>query len=149
MYSEEGLLGCVMPVGTAPLAEEDFSAAAAVQGEWLILKRCTIKRITFYVTATIAATTTAPVVTFRRRLAYAVSSGQSTIGTLTMPDTTAVGKILYKDVTPVTFNVGDTITLDNTQASVGGGASGKGIYGFEIDPAPEYKLNEGDMVLSA
>lgn len=149
MYSEEGLLGCVMPVGTAPLAEEDMAATAAVQGEWVVSKRCTIKRISFYVTAAVVATTTAPVLTFRRRLAYAVSGGQSTIGTLTIPDTTAVGKVLYKDVTPITLNVGDTICLDHTQIAVGGTIAGKGIYGFELDPSPEYKSNETDMVASA
>lgn len=149
MYSQTIFNGCLQPNKAAAFDEEDFSAAAAVHAEYLVIKRCEIRRLMFYVTAIIAATSTAPVVTYRRRLIYASASGQTTLGTLTIPDTTAVGKILYKEITPVVLNVGDTIVLDNTQAAVGGGASGKGIYGFEVHAVSEDMRNESDGVVSA
>lgn len=149
MYSQTLFSGCLQPNKAAAFDEEDMGAAAAVHAEYLVTRRCEISRIMFYVTVLVAATTTAPTLTFRRRLIYASASGQSTLGVLTIPDTTAVGKVIYKDITPVVLNVGDTITLDHTQITVGGGAAGKGIYGFEVHPVSEDYRNESDLVASA
>jgi hypothetical protein len=149
MYTEGFLGGTVMPVGTGPLAEEDLDAGAAVHGEYVVLRRCRIRRLYFYVTEAVVATSVAPVVTFRQRLAYAVTGSQVSLGTLTIPDTTAVGKVLYKNITPVVLNVGDTLCLDNTTAGTGGSTAGKGIYGFELEDEPEQPANETDMVASA
>jgi len=104
----------------------------------------------FLVTTAIAASTTAPVLTFRKRPTPGSSSSQSTIGTLTLPDLTAAGKVVYKDVSPVNLEPGDTICLDHTtQAVDGSAAAGAGYYMFELEDDPEYKSNISDFLASA
>ena len=139
-----------IPKGTTPLGAETLTAAVAVHGEMICVRNCRVKRIMFYVETTIAANTAAPVVTFRKRPTPGSSSGQSTIGTLTIPDLTAAGKVLYKDVTPVLLEVGDSICFDHTtQATDGTSAAGGGYYAFEADDDPEDPRNCADMVASA
>jgi len=134
---------------TAVLATaETLSASAAVHGEMICVKRCKVRRIMFAVSTAVVATTTAPVVTFRKRVSPGTAGGQSTIGTLTIPNGTALGKVLYKDVTPVEIQVGQTVCFDHTTAAVGDPA-GVGSYGFEVIEDPELAANESNMVASA
>lgn len=149
-YSEESLRGAIVPAGTAVLAADTISAAAAVHGEYLIGKRVKIKRLMFIVTTAVAADTTAPVVEFNRRPTPGSSSGEVQLGQLTIPDGTAAGKILYKDIDPVSLEAGDALALEHvTQAVDGSAAAGAGYYMFEADLDPEYVVNESDMVKSA
>jgi hypothetical protein len=149
-YVQDCSASMVVPLGTTPLGVETVSAAVAVHGEFMVLRRCKIKRIMFIVTVAVAANSTAPVVTFRKRPTPNSSSGQSTIGTLTLPDLTGIGKVLYKDVTPISLAVGDSICLDHTtQAVDGSAAAGAGYYAFELEFDPEVPANESDMIASA
>lgn len=138
-----------IPVGTGVLVADDLGAAAAVHGEYLCVKACQVNRIMFNVSTLVAATTTAPVVRFSKRVLQGSDTGAVVIGSLTIPDTTAVGKVLYKDVTPMNFKVGDTLKVENTQITVGGGAAGGGYYAFESYEDPEDRKEQSDMVLSA
>ena len=150
MYTQGSLSGTLVPVGTGVLGVETVSAAVAVHGEFLVLKRCKVKKFFFAITTTIAANSTAPQVVLKRRLAQGVTSGQSTVATLIIPDLTAAGKVMYKTFTPFVLNPGDTICLEHTvQAADGTAAAGAGYYGFELEDYPEEPGNEGDMVKTA
>lgn len=132
------------------LTAENLAAAAADYQELLVLSRVRVTRIMFMVTTLVAADTTAPVVTFTKRPTYNSSTDESTIGTLTIPDTTAVGKVVYKDVDPVILNPGDGLLLDHTtQAADASSAAGAGYYGLEYELCPDDARNLTDMVESA
>jgi hypothetical protein len=129
---------------------EDLSASNAVYGQWLVGASCTIKRIKFYVTTAIVAGTTAPQVSFKKYSAYNVSSGAVTLGTLIIPTATAVGKIVYKDITPYDLAPGQALVAEQVvQAADSGTAAGAGFYMFDYDSDPEYVVDETKMVKSA
>lgn len=136
-------------VATAPLGIEDVGATAAVHGEYLCVKQCVINRIMFQVQTIIAATTTPPQVRFSKRLTSSSDTGAVVLGSLIIPDTTAAGKMMYKDIKPVVFQPGQILKLENTVQAVGGGASGTGYYAFEAQEDPEDRKEETNFVLSA
>ncbi len=129
---------------------EVLSAAAAVYGGYLVTKQCKIKRIKFYVTLLVAASTTAPVVEFNRRPTYNSSSGEIALGTLTIPNGAAVGSVYYKDIDPVVLFPGDELSFEHiTQAVDASAAAGAGFYAFEIEEDPEVPANQSKMIASA
>ena len=143
-YTQPFMAGALIPKSTAVFTAEDLSAAVAVYGGFLITKQCKIKRIGFYVTTVISATTN-PAVEFNRRPTYNSSSGEILLGTLTIPTTTAVGTVVYKDIDPVVLFPGDELSLEHTvQAS----ATGAGFYVFEVCDDPEVPANQTKMLAS-
>jgi hypothetical protein len=148
MYTKEKSMGSVVPVGTGVLAEETVSASAAVHGEYLVLKRCQIRRLMFSLTEAIVATSTPPVVSFERRPTIGSDTDVEIIGTLTLPNAAAIGATFYKDVEPKTLEVGDTIKLNHTVQAVGGSVAGKGYYGFELIDHPDESANNAEMIES-
>lgn len=145
MYVDESFQGSIIPKSTAVFTAEDLSAAAAVYGGFLVMKQCKIKAIKFYVTTAINATT-APAVEFNRRPTYNSSSGEILLGTLTIPNGTAAGKVIVKEIDPVTLVPGDELSLEHTvQAST----AGAGFYGFEIMDDPEVVENQSNVIESA
>lgn len=152
MYTEELSNGLVVPAGTGVIGVDDLDASPAVHGEYLVMKPCVLKRIMFLVTEAVVADTTAPVVRFSKRVTPASDTNAVVCGSLTIPHGTAVGKVVYKDITPVRFAVGDTIKVENTVQTVDAGSgteTGQGYYGFELELDPEQPENESDMVESA
>lgn len=149
-YTQDCSQDMIKPVGTGVLAEEDMSAAVAVHGEYIVTRNCKIKRIGAYVTLAVAASTTAPVLTFRKRLSYGTSGSQVTLGTLTIPNGAALGKVYYKDISPVSLAPGQSICFDHTtQAVDASSAAGKVIYFVELELDPEVVGNSSNMVASA
>ena len=135
--------------GTAGVLEEiDIGATAADHGEMICVKACTIKRLMFILVGELAGgTTTAPTVVFKKRPTPLSATGETTLGTLTIPDATAIGKVVYKDITPVNLAVGDGIEIAHT---VGVGTpTGKGFWAVELDDHPEDARNNTDMLASA
>jgi hypothetical protein len=150
MAYENSVGAFFVPAGTAPLGVETVSAAIANHGEMICIRRCIVKKLMFVVTVAVVGTTTAPVVTFAKRPTPGSDTGKTTIGTLTLPDGTAIGKVLYKKLSsPVVLNVGDALLLDHTVQAVGGSVAGAGYYAYEIDEYPEHDVNSSDMVASA
>lgn len=133
---------------TKPLAAIDLSASAGTHGEFLCVRPCLIRRIGVVLSVAIVATSTAPTVVCRKRPTPGSSSGDSALATLTLPDTTAIGKVVYKDITPVALDMGDSINITWTQA-VGGSVAGKASIFFICEDSPEYVGNSGDAVASA
>lgn len=139
-----------VPKGTAAIGEETVSATAAGHGGYLCVQPCRVRRLIFVITEAIAADDTAPVVEFNKRPTPGSATGEELVGQLTLPDTTAIGKVVYKDIDPVDFETGDELALEHvTQAVDGSSAAGKGFYAFEIESRNEYEANLSELVLSA
>ena len=144
-YNNESQMGAIIPKSTAIFTAEDLSAANAVYGGYLVMKQCRIKRFTFYVTTAIN-TVTPPQVVIKRRPTYNSATGEITLGTIIIPNGTAAGKVMVKDISPVTLFPGDEISFEQT---VQAGTAGGGFYGFEIEDDPEYVLNQSNMIVTA
>lgn len=107
-----------------------------------ILAPFTITRLLALVTVIADAAMT---VTVTRRILVGSDTGAVAVGTLTVPDTTAAGKCVYKNITPMDLDVGDELKLvvSNTGTST---AFQLGVEGF---PRPETAANQADLVASA
>jgi len=150
-YEKSGsnLLEFFMPRGTAPLAIEAIDAAVAVHGGLVCVKRCAVKRLMFVLETAVVGTSTAPAVEFNRRPTIASASGEVLLGTLTIPDGTALGSVIYKDIDPVVFEVGDELSLEHSVQAVGGTVAGDGYYAALCIDDPEVAANESNMIASA
>lgn len=139
-----------IPLGTADsgvMIEVDIGAASGTAGEFICIKPCTVKRLGFMLSGEAASgTVTAPTVVFKKRPTPLSSSGQSTMGTLTIPSGTAIGKVVYKEI-EVNLAVGDSMQITWTVGS--GTPTGMGfpfVECFFNDDAP---ANNSDMIVSA
>ena len=137
------------PRGTAPLAIEAIDAAAAVHGGMVCIKRCAVYRLMFVLETAVVGTSTDPAVEFNRRPTIASASGEVLLGTLTIPDGTALGKVVYKDITPVVFEVGDELSFEHSVQAVGGTVAGDGYYAVLCEGDEEIAGNEDNMLASA
>jgi len=137
------------PRGTAPLAIEAIDATAAVHGGLVCTRRCAVKRLMFILETAVVGTSTAPAVEFNRRPTIASATGEVLLGTLTMPDATALGTVVYKDIDPVTFEVGDELSFEHTVQAAGGTVAGDGYYAVLCIDDPEVPGNETNMLASA
>lgn len=115
---------------------------------WNVTRRITIKRIYAIITTAIVSSADV-VVKFDRRILTNSDTGRGDgdIGVLNIPTTTAIGKVVYKDVN-VSLAPGDQIVPQVTTAAAGGGAAGDAYYGFDYIDEPEQATNQTDMVLS-
>lgn len=139
-----------VPNGTGVLAVEDTSQANAVHGEMLCVKKCAVSKLKFITTVAVLASTTEPVVEFNRRPTPGSSSGEVKIGDITIPNGTAIGKVMYKKVEPVVMYPGDALAFEQTtQATHHSTAAGSGFYAVEILDVPEEDANSTDMIESA
>ena len=129
------------------LREMDIGASSADHGEYVCIKPCRIKRIGFIMTGEVAGgTSVAPTVVFTKRPTPLSATAESAIGTLTIPDATAVGKVVYKDV-DVALAVGDSVELAHTVGT--GTPTGMGHPFLECEDDPEVAGNNSDMIESA
>lgn len=152
-YTEEigRYLVPIIPLATTDsgvLQEVDIGAASADHGEMLCVRRCQVARTQFTLTSEAAGgSATAPTVIFTRRPTPFSATGEVVVNTLTIPDGTAVGKMVFKDFDPVTLEVGDTLEISHTVGITG--PTGQGVWSVKIIPMPEDARNESDMIESA
>lgn len=135
-----------LPVGAQ--AEIDLTSAAVQSFSTVLTMNGRVFRLQAKVT-TATVSTGSIVLTIRRRPTFGSSSGQTTLGTLTIPTAIAVNKIYYKDITPVNCNSGDQVVVEVTTAAAGGGAAGKALFDFLMDYDPETAPNDSNFVASA
>ena len=151
-YDQRGnMLQYFAPVGSAALDVEAITTAA-VHGQLVCVEPCTITRIMFMLTVIVASDATLGVVEFNHRPLIGSGTGETAIGTLTFPDTTAVGQMLYKDITPYKFEAGDVLSLEVlTAADDAGAQTGSGHYAAICEMSPETIAANSDtkMVESA
>ncbi len=130
------------------LVATDIGAASADHGELICVKPCRVSRLMFVMTEEVAGgTTTPPQAIFTKRPTPLSATDESVVGTLNIPDGTAVGKVVYKDVEPVAFAIGDSMELSHV---IGVGTpTGKGHFAFICEDADEVAANNSDMIASA
>lgn len=134
---------------TRPLCAIDLDVASAAHGDWVCVRPCTVKQLQFLVSLeAVVGTSTAPTVVFSKYLLPGSASGASTLGTLTIPDATAIGITVYKNVTPVDFAIGQAIHIAWT-AAVGGSIAGMGDADVTAELKPEVPGNNSSMLASA
>lgn len=89
---------------------------------------------------------TAPnVLTMTKRILIGSDTGASAITTLTVPTSTAAGKVVYKGGLEIKLNPGDELKVANG----GETTAGAGTLLMLIEPSWELPANNTDMVLSA
>lgn len=150
-YPQKGtLLNYFSPDAAAPVIVIDIGASSADAGELSCFRGCTINRLMFHVTdEAVVGTSTAPTVVFTKRPTPNSDTDESAVGTLTIPDGTAVGKMIYKDLdTPITFEPGDVLEISHT-VGVGGSVAGQGIANAICEDTPEEPGNVDDMMASS
>lgn len=153
-YVKQGnLLDFFIPVmavaanATKPLATIDIGASSADHGEYVCTRPCYVNRLQSLVTIeAVSGTVSAPQVIYTKRTAYGVSSGETVIGTLTLPSGTAIGKTVYKDITPVVFEVGQIIEISH----VVGSGTPTGMVNADViaEFDPEVAENNANMIES-
>lgn len=126
----------------------DIGAASADHGELICVKPCKVVQVGFVMTEEAAGgSSAAPQVVFTKRPTPNSATGESVVDTLVVPDGTAIGKVVYADVDPVSFAVGDSMELSHVIGT--GSPTGIGCYFFICDEAPELPANNSDMIESA
>jgi hypothetical protein len=133
------------------LREAAAPGAMSVSGTGLatpvynIVSQCVPNRLVFTV-LTAPTGGTAPVLQFLYRPTPASASGQVTLGTLTIPDATAIGKVVYKDITDATIMVpGGQICCSCSTADT----AGTGYWGIEVTDSPANAKAIATMIASA
>lgn len=130
----------------------DVGASSADAGELVCIKPCVIKRVGFVVTdEVIGGTSVAPQVLFKKRPTPNSATGEVTVATLILPDTTAVGQTIYLDVDTSSanarFDIGDSLELSHVIGT--GTPTGQGIpFAVCMDSAEDVANMDG-LVASA
>jgi len=141
----------IIPLATSDagvMQEMDIGAASADHGEMLCVRRAFVLRLKFTLVGELAGgSSVAPTVVFTKRPTPLSATAESVIGTLIIPDATAVGKTLYLDVDPVNLSVGDSVEISHTIGT--GTPTGQGYWSMDLEPDPEDARNESDMIKSA
>lgn len=119
----------VLSTGMQSATAEVISATAADYQVFSFGWPIKITHVGFIVTTTVAADSTAPVVSFDRRITAGSDTGRVELTTLTIPDTTAAGKCVVKGSLELEVDVGEELVFEHkTQAVDGSSAAGAGHY---------------------
>lgn len=142
MYSNQLGVGKLVPGSTGVGA---LSVATTGQkGEYVCVgEKVEIVRVALAVSTALGAG--AAVVEMRKRPAVGSATGEAAVLTLTIPASTAAGKVVYKDSNQIALAPGESLSLQVTSAS----AAGAVVLGLIAQEAPEYKLNSANMIASA
>ena len=133
---------------TKPLAAINVAAANATHGEFICTVPCTVRSLKAACVLLTVSTSTVPVVTFTKYTLPGAGGTSTAVGTLSIPDATAVGKVLYKDSLDVAFAVGDVMQVKHTLGT-GGSVAGEVVVSWDCELDPEVPGNNSDMVASA
>ena len=149
-YDMHALGAQLMWRNNAYLTGANLAATAADWAELHCHIPVQVKRITFGVKTAVTAGNVAPTVTVYQRPTSGSNSSQVLLGTLTIPNGTAAGSIVYKDLESVRIKAGQGLAFRvNTQATDNGTAAGVGFPGALILLDPEYPVNQALMVASS
>ena len=133
---------------TAPLCAIDIGASSGTHGEFVCVRPCLMREFLFAVTLEAAGgSSAAPTVVFKKRPTPGSSSGESTLATLTIPDGTAIGKVVYKRISPILMMPGQSIQVSWTIGI--GSPMGQGNASWVADYSPENEGNNSNMIASA
>lgn len=128
-----------------PLNGIDIGAANATHGEFVCVVPCTMREASFICSLeAVVGTTTAPYIILKKYTTPAAGGTATTIGTITVPSGTAIGKTIYKEDLNVDFAVGDVVEIQHV-IGTGGSVAGQGHVTWSCDPDPETAANNSDM----
>ena len=128
------------------LREIDIGAASADHGEMLCVRACLVKRLMFTPVGELAGgTTTAPTVVFTKRPTPLSATGETAMGTVTVPEASPIGTTTFKDV-QVRLAVGDSVQIAHT---IGVGTpTGIGFWSMDLVDCPDEHTNNTELVAS-
>jgi hypothetical protein len=131
---------------TAPvLLEMDIGAASADHGEMICVKACTINLLGWIAVGEIpVGTTTAPTVIFKKRPTPLSATDESTISTLQITTSLAIGSGIIDSDLAVDMEVGDSLEISHT-IGVDGTVAGKGFWFGEASDKPELVGNNAEF----
>lgn len=147
-YSQEAMFtgGALVRTSANFDTAEVLTAAAAVYGSYVCHYPIYVQKFNFSVSTAISDLT-ASVVRLEKVSAAGVTSA---IVSLTIPNGTAVQKVIGADCTPYRIGVGDKLQINHlTQGGLGGTPAGAGFYGFYATLDPEGMANETNFTTSA
>lgn len=146
MYSDKIYGLATVGAGAAKVTTATGDAAMVYH----VATQMKVTRIMALVTTLVANDTIAAVITVYRRPTLGSAVGQVAIGTLTIPDGSAVSKVIYKDLDGTVVYPGEEIAFNVSTAGTDSGvAAGAFVGSFEADYDPEYAANQSNMVASA
>lgn len=143
MYDQKS--PALIQFGTLAGSSMASTGIPATSNSYIAVQNCRITRIGFYVTIVMNSTGTISLQIIQSTVVASVTT-QTTVGTLTIPATQAINKIIYKDITPVNINIGDQILMNVATAAT---TSGSGFFFVEYDLDPEVAGNQTKMIASA
>lgn len=143
MYTNQLGIGQLVPSLAASIAPGLISGTGVRAEYTCVGSRVEVVRVG--VALSVAAGAGAATIQVKRRVAPNISAGEEVVATLTVPATTAAGKVVYKDLNQISLAPGQALAFEVTAAS----AAGSVICGFLAQEDPEYKTNESSMVASA
>lgn len=145
MYPQEQMGNSVIASTTsASLTPGQLTAAGGVYAKWLVTRPLTLKRVYALITTNTTCESASGVIAVKKNLQYAVTTGQITICTLTIPTAVTVGQVYANQgFTPVAFYAGQEISFDlKTSATSTATAAGAYFVAFDYDLQPENPKNE-------
>lgn len=145
-YPQEFLGGALVRQSNAFDTAEVLTAAAATYGSYVAHYPVMVSKFSFQVTTAISDLTASVV----RLTKVSAANVTTAITSLTVPNGTAVQKVVYKDFSPVKIGVGEKLQLEHlTQGALGGTPAGAGFYGVVAHMQPENFVNETNAIVSA
>jgi hypothetical protein len=96
----------------------------------------------------VVGTTTAPYVVLTKYTTPAAGGTSTTIGTITVPDATAVGKAVRKSGLSTSFAIGDVLQIKHV-IGTGGTVTGQGDVDWFAEPSDEVAGNNTDISSSS
>jgi hypothetical protein len=145
-YPQEIMVGAIVRNSNAHDTAEVLTAAAATYGSYSVMRPIAVKSFSFAVSTAISDLTASVV----RMTKVSAANVTTAITSLTIPNGTAVKKVIGKEFAPVKIGVGEFLQLEHlTQGGLGGTPAGAGFYGFHAEMLPETVANETNYTTSA
>jgi hypothetical protein len=127
----------------------NLAAAVGNYAGYAVSMPVALNRLSFIVTTAVTSGSVNAQVAFKRFPTYASTTGSVSIGSLIIPNASAVGTVVYKDVAYVKINAGEELMIQKgVQAVDAGTAAGAGFVNFTFEPAPDAEVNQSNMVKS-
>lgn len=143
----EPIMG-VNGLDTKPLCALDIGAANATHGEFVCVQPCVIREAKFTVTLeNVVGTSSAPYVVLTKYAAPGAGGDTSTICTITVPNATAIGSVIYKKDLGVSMAIGDVVQVKHVVGS--GSPAGMGNVDWFCEQDPENRGNNSDLAASS
>lgn len=115
-----------------------------------VMRQMKVARLLAVVSTAIASNLVAAILSVKYRPIFGSSAGEVVIGTLKFPDLTAVGIVLYKEVSPYDCLPGGQIVFEVTTAGTDSVAAAGAVIAFvEMDDDAEVPGNQTKMLASA